>query len=304
MVNPLKLDPTRTGLLRKKYRTEITRSFNDLTDKIIEYVVIKNGLGLEIPTGNAVKYKPTVQKVGDFKEWLDANVSKYIIKRYWTDRMVGSAHKRGILRGVVNRPGYTISSGVTQVDKFLKSKDVKINTLQNLRQRTFDDLEGITKEMSDQISDVITVGYARNVSPLKMALNIVDRVQKIGLTRALMLVNNEISRAYNEGILDSMEALGETKLGVNVEWHTTSAPCEICAPLDGMILSLQEARGLLPRHVNCLCSFEPSKTTRRKNSLMAKISKSLKAEIPKSMRSKRKSVAEQKKRSKWMGAKL
>jgi len=34
--------------------------------------------------------------------------------------------------------------------------------------------------------------------------------------------------------------------------------CELCAPLEGIVLKVSEARGMLPRHPNCRCCFIPA----------------------------------------------
>ena len=68
-------------------------------------------------------------------------------------------------------------------------------------------------------------------------------------------------RAHNEGQLEAMEGLGAEEVGVAVEWSTSGlgvtkrgypSPCKVCAPLKGIVLSLKEAHGLLPRHPNCV----------------------------------------------------
>lgn len=74
-------------------------------------------------------------------------------------------------------------------------------------------------------------------------------------------------RAFNEGALDGLENLGATKIGVMVEWSTSGmgltklgnpSPCPKCKELAGIVLTVEEARGLLPRHPNCMCSFIPA----------------------------------------------
>ena len=49
----------------------------------------------------------------------------------------------------------------------------------------------------------------------------------------------------------AFEALGVEELGVAVEWATAGdeAVCELCEALEGVVLKIEEARGMLPRHV-------------------------------------------------------
>jgi hypothetical protein len=49
------------------------------------------------------------------------------------------------------------------------------------------------------------------------------------------------------------------EVGVAVEWSVTKTPdgqieqevCKMCRPLQGVVLKLAEARGMLPRHPSC-----------------------------------------------------
>jgi DNA topoisomerase-1 len=64
-----------------------------------------------------------------------------------------------------------------------------------------------------------------------------------------------------------MENLGVEKVGVAVEWSVSGlgetalgnpSPCPVCAPLEGIVMRLSEAHGLIPRHPNCMCTFVPA----------------------------------------------
>jgi len=74
-------------------------------------------------------------------------------------------------------------------------------------------------------------------------------------------------RAHAEGQLDGLERYGLDEIGVMSEWTTSGlgisgkgnpSPCDLCAPLDGLVLTVKEARGLIPRHPNCKCTFKPA----------------------------------------------
>jgi|GEM_PF-3399038 len=81
--------------------------------------------------------------------------------------------------------------------------------------------------------------------------------------------------------------------------------CTLCKPLDGIVVTLKEARGKIPRHPNCRCAWTPANVgenqsgqKRSKSSIAKSISASLAAEIP--QRSKR-TIAQQKRRTSWAG---
>ena len=66
--------------------------------------------------------------------------------------------------------------------------------------------------------------------------------------------------AHSEGQLDSFEKLGVEEVGVMAEWITAGDDrvCERCAVLEGAVLKVKEARGLIPRHPNCRCAWLPA----------------------------------------------
>jgi len=92
------------------------------------------------------------------------------------------------------------------------------------------------------------------------------------------------------------------------EWATADDDrvCKLCAPLDGVVLKVGEARGLLPRHPNCRCCWTPanvgedkSEQKRTKGSILGAFDRSYEAEMPKSLD---RTLGEQKKLSSWGGA--
>jgi hypothetical protein len=79
--------------------------------------------------------------------------------------------------------------------------------------------------------------------------------------RGTAIARTEVVRAFNEGALDGYENMGVPAIGVMVEWTTSGlghtalgnpSPCKKCAPLSGLVLKIEEARGLLPRHPNAV----------------------------------------------------
>ena len=54
----------------------------------------------------------------------------------------------------------------------------------------------------------------------------------------------------------TMRTLPEVK---NWKWFTErdEKVCELCKPLDGMVMSREELKLLWPRHIGCLCSNAP-----------------------------------------------
>jgi len=69
------------------------------------------------------------------------------------------------------------------------------------------------------------------------------------------VVRTETVKAYNETILDVYESNGIDTVTSLVEWTTASNPCPICSSYKGQLLTITEARGKIPQHMNCRCSW-------------------------------------------------
>ena len=93
------------------------------------------------------------------------------------------------------------------------------------------------------------------------------------------------------------------------EWSTAGDDmvCPSCGELEGVIMTVKEARGLLPYHPNCRCSWIPANVTRKeKGQLWGKdkdraVEKAIQAEAPKTIK---RTAAEVKRRSVWPGKEL
>ena len=85
-----------------------------------------------------------------------------------------------------------------------------------------------------------------------------------------------------------MENMGITELGAAVEWSTAGddGVCKLCAPLNGIVLTTEEARGLIPRHDGCRCCWTPANVgekdggqKRTRKAINKAIDQSVKAEV-------------------------
>lgn len=320
-VNPARLDPTRTSLLRKRFEAEMSRRFRALAAEINKLVYVEDAFGLRPKNSNALsteslvgntrwKFLTTPQQVEAFREWLRGRINVLLLaqkveqaERAWLRDYIEKAYLKGMERAFddVRKPAMASKldfySGTRS--EFLRSsfgRPASLERIELLAGRSFEDLRGITETMSTQISRELTDGMIQGLSPRDVAKNMASRVD-VGRKRALVISRTETVRAHNEGQLDALEELGVTEIGVMVEWSTSEmgvtdkgypSPCELCAPLAGMVLKPSEAHGLLPRHPNCMCSFipanvgEPDEGQLRTRSRIEKaINESIKAERPK-----------------------
>lgn len=220
------------------------------------------------------RFRSDPKKVEAFKKWLEQQIGAVLVGRsqqqLW-DKYIQDGFKKGQGRAFddATRSEKVIAAGREKLDfyagtrdQFLKSsfgRPVAVEKVQLLAGRTFDELKGITADMSLRMTRKLTDGLVQGKSPREVARDLNAEVD-IGWTRALTVARTELIRAHAEGQLTALEDLGVEDVGVAVEWSTTGDDrvCEECQPLEGVVMKLEEARGMLPRHPNCRCAWIPA----------------------------------------------
>lgn len=281
-MNPLKLDPTRTTLLRLAFERDFEARFKSLAAAIYKLVVTEDVFGLGLTANTQWAYEPNSKKLSNFQQWFKDNVNEKLLAKaeegFWVDDYVKKAYKKGVDKTYTAvRKGLKPQEAQAAKREFDSTFNITAeDKLKLIKSRTFSDLKGVTRAMSNQISNTIIEGLTKGWSPEKIGDAINDRVSKIGLSRARTIARTEIVRAHAEGTLDAMETLGIKDVGVNVEWATAKKPCSLCAQLAGVVMTIEQARGMFPRHPNCLCSPIPSTKSSKSAELKRKLVSSLK----------------------------
>lgn len=269
------------------------------------------------------------EQLEQFQRWLKTQTDLKVMggatkatdEAYW-NAFVEEGYKKGQGRAWDDTHPKAIAAGKEQVpffqgtrQEFLRSSfgsPVAVDKVKLLAARVFTDLQGVNAVMASGLTRALTEGMAQGQNPSVIARRMQDEIRGIGMRRATLIARTETTRAHAEGQLDAMEKLGVEKVGVAVEWSTAGDDrvCPLCQPLDGIVMSLKEARGIIPRHPQCRCALKPAnvgesqkKQIRGKLKVDKAIDKSVAREIPKGQRGKR-TLKEQKKLSRWAGSDL
>lgn len=265
----IRLDPSRTALLRKQFALAITNRMDNLKRSLRNLVYREDALALN----TRWKYLTEEQKLEQFKRWLQEELGKEKLKggKDWLDHYVQTAHAKGQARAYEETKG--TRRNFTKPDFYRGSKAEFMSSfgaapqterVKLLASRVYTELDGITDAMSQAITRELVDGMIQGKSPREVADNISSQVEKVGKVRARALANSETIRAHAKGQLDALEKLGVSHIGVAVEWTTSGigttsrgnpSPCPRCAAMQGVVLTIAEARGLIPLHVNCKCAF-------------------------------------------------
>lgn len=310
----MKYDPTRTKLLREKFTRDLRKRYKELNKRIQDLVVERDVFGLKPRTLLTINTEWSGLSVGQQAEqyalWLEEtipNVQSSV--EYWRQYAL-EAYEKGagrawddINKGVLaeGTPKFAVLSGQRAefMSILLRQPPIREKVL-SLAARTFTHLKGVNQQMSVDMNRVLLDGLIQGQNPREVARTLKGISSKFG-RRAETIARTETIRAHAEGQLDSMENLGLEKVSVMVEWSTAGDDrvCPQCSSLNGIVLKIKEARGLIPRHPNCRCSYIPANVgedtrgqKRSATSIRSSLRKSVQAGQPKGRRRSRNLVAD------------
>lgn len=281
--NPMRLDPTRTTGLRRRFTAEMRRRFMAVVKEIQQLLVKEDALGMipnPKPTFNAEpqrwQFRTDEQKLTAFNGWLQGQVDQKILSvdghkgEPWTNKYIDSAYKQGAMRAYID----THKEALAQSADFYKGSQAeflrqafnqpeRVSKLKLLYTRTYEDLRGVTAAMSQQMSRTLASGLANGYGPDKIAREMRNTITGISKNRAEVLARTETIYAHSEGQLDSFKDLGVEEVGVMAEWATAGDDrvCSRCEEMEGKVFSVAKSHGLIPLHPNCRCTWLPSLET-------------------------------------------
>ena len=260
-------DPTRTATLRKRYSQKLRGQFGEINTEIRRGVRDRDVFGLSSDGESLAEPLPSQfpsrqdQQIETFDRWLkrqQENGVLDVISRNG-NRYVRSAYGRGVEHAntELRKRGMDVPEQELQQ---LFNRPVHRDTLQLLYTSDYSDLEGITAEVSKQANRALTEGFAEGVGPDEIARRLTDRVDKIGKTRATTLARTSVIDAHSSATLRRFEELGVEEVSGKAEWRTARdrRVCARCRGLDGSVYSIEEAKGMLPRHPRCRCVWLPT----------------------------------------------
>ena len=292
--NQLKFDPTRTTTIRRRFLAEMKSRFRALKKVVRETIDTKDVLGLRpgVPLKlnisdevQAWRFQSESGKIDSFNTWFQEQTDAKVLTprglsqtelgpdagKPWTAKYVDSAYKKGKTTAYTQvhqaklegSPDFYEGSKAEFLRQSFGAPET-VAKLQLIATRSFTELKGVTAVMSQQMSRVLVNGLAQGQSPKVIARDMVDTITGIEKKRALVIARTEVIHAHAEGQLDTYEELGVGEVGIMAEWSTAGDAfvCELCQPMEAVILTVKEARGMIPRHPNCRCMFIPANVGR------------------------------------------
>ena len=249
---------------------------------------------------------PNDKRTEVFLNWLEDRLKEYVLDHFftlpeameiltgadisevnWTDTYIDQAYRLSVYDAVLmlqqegvsletpsksGRLGELIEDGVTL--GLLSAGHAEM--LKSLRRGTYEEVVGLSVNVKNDISKIVSRGLSAGHSNDIIAGNIDylishegthnDIVDTLGrrystFEVARQIARTEIVRTYNEGLLETYSEFGVTEVFADIEFQFQTQGdakvCPICRGLEGTVYTIEEARGVIPIHRNCRCSWIP-----------------------------------------------
>jgi len=283
-------DPTQTKTLRNRYSAEVYRRFRALKGVIRKTIVNRDAFGIKSRktslqsgdfTGNApddmvpgdgFRFPTDPDKLEAFMEWLDEQEQRGILETTrdvrgvtgasspWMNTYLRASYKKGLRHA--DHAAYKLGlvdskADITQI--FNAPRHVE--TVGMTYTRAYRELDGVTRAMDQAISRELSQGLVSGDNPREIARNLNASVDDIGVTRGRLIARTETIRSFNQAALNRYEQLGINEVEAKVEFRTAqdSRVCAECQSLGGRTFTTDEAKGIIPVHPACRCTWLPKR---------------------------------------------
>lgn len=219
---------------------------------------------------NRFQFHTSSEKLEQFQSWLRGRIGARLTSKS-DEGLWQSYTQEGFARGAgkafdeVNKKhrfqpgkGDFYSGSKTQFLRDAFGRPERVEKVKLLASRSFTDLKNVTDDVGTRIGRVLVDGLVTGKHPRKVAKEM-DEELDLGRNRCEMIARTELMRVHAEGTLDAMADMGVKKVGAMVEWSTAgdSRVCPECEALEGKLFDIDDARGEIPVHPRCRCTWLP-----------------------------------------------
>ena len=267
----IRMDPTHTLTLRTTFSRDGVRRFRRVQRLVRQSAPAFRPLTINADplAAGSLAFQDRPAQFNQYMAWFDQTLKDEVLDNgtQWTDDYLGRAYAKGLQQSFIEskKAGLLAAdpllSGMTaaQYENFAFALPVHREALEFIFLRGYDAMQNVADATRATVARELASGLARGDNPLKVARAINKRVEKIGIVRARAVAQTEVIRAHAEASLNNFESFGLEDVVVLAEWSTAGDDrvCPMCLPMDGEVMKIKEARGLIPRHTNCRCSWLP-----------------------------------------------
>lgn len=274
-VNLRQLDPSRTLTTRRAYAADYKRRWNGVLALAGEVVTP----GVFRPGGRFYETTP-LAKADSFASWLDTAVTNQVIASdRWQRPYIHAAYVRGLknAHADLRRDGWEITEEPADLAHRLAHAPA-INVFYSKAERALQTIQGdmlatVESKLAGRLAGLSANEEGEEESDeewlLALLLLLLITGGQSALSRSRAIVSTGIVGVAAEAVLNRLAELGLRLVSPLVEmvWATAgdSKVCLRCQELATKdsgrgpgIYSIEEARGLIPVHVSCRCSWRTS----------------------------------------------
>ena len=245
-------DPANILRLQLKYERALLKKITDI-EKIIKYAIVDRdvfGLNeqfaimqLTPPPQRAFSFDTNTKKIQAFIEWLNSLINEDLLRlgtmadignvnEFWGNVYIFESYQRGVqdIRFDLKQQGIY---DFMDIDAVMHTP-VHLNRVAQMFLRNYENLKGITADMSKQLSTALSEGFINGLSPKDIAKNLVELIEKgkmsdiaikdkIGRTistkhRASLLARTECIAAHVNGAVEECLRMGYEKGQIFAEY--------------------------------------------------------------------------------------
>ena len=288
-----KKDPANILRLQLKYERALLQKIKKI-EKVIEYAIVdRDVFGLNDnfaimqftpPPPRGFAFDTSTKKIQAFIVWLNGLINEDLLRlgvmadvgdvnEFWGNVYIFESYKRGVqdIRFDLKQQGIYDFKDFDAV----MHTPVHIERVAQMFLRNYENLKGITSDMSKQLANALSEGFINGLSPKEIANNLVELIEKgkmadisikdkLGRTistknRASLLARTECIAAHINGAVEECLRMGYEKGQVYAEYIAgyDDRVCDECSRLHLQVFTLEEIRGLIPMHPRCRCTFVP-----------------------------------------------
>lgn len=271
LVSGDRVDPPRVLPIQTRYIDVLRRAYRGVMEDVWTTVVEHDAFGIEdgprgqVTTGPTRDFDfPTTDDKRDaFLRWLDHNLRTGVIEQPDHRPYFRVSYQRGVTHAdaATRALGFDIDEADLEA---LFNRPVHSRTLEQVFRRALNGLDDINRAVGSEMSRVLAQGLIEGWNPNKVAREINDRIEKVGIHRARLIARTETQHALAEGTLNRFQQHGTDRVVILAEFATAGDDrvCSICASLEGEVYTVEEARGVIPAHPQCRCVFAPIRRAR------------------------------------------
>lgn len=262
--NLFRIDPTRTVTLRRGWLTAFRKRIRAVKQALVTEIVTKDLFALSpsrpftlnTSSDDVDRLRSQTEKV------VEEQMSEKTLDGPWYVRWLRQAYSKGMGSAYQQaKKGQQTGDAATRaVDAAREAGNVERqpaskNVFAKIVQRTAEAIKTLGQAI---VNAVVRVASSfTSGSKEKLASETLAAVDSTTDTKVAQIVNSEVVAAHAAGQLDMATFLGVTEVAVEAEFVTAGdkSVCKRCQALAGNVYTVDEARGLIPVHPSCRCSF-------------------------------------------------